>query len=98
MPKTYHLMYLLDEVESPQWSHLHRFIHPGSRNESGWKSIFCADLDMSGAFISCLAKDFSGGKAKKLFLRHGLVASIIEVASHEKPFGFKNLEEELGEK
>lgn len=53
---------------------------------------------MSGAFISCLAKDFSGGKAKKLFLRHGLVASIIEVASHEKPFGFKNLEEELGEK
>lgn len=52
---------------------------------------------MSGAFISW-PKDFSGGKAKKLFLRHGLVASIIEVASHEKPFGFKNLEEELGEK
>ena len=86
---------MLDEVEDPQWTHLHRFIHPGSRNESGWKSIFCSDLDMGGSFISCLVKDFSGGKAKNLLLRHNLVASIIEVASHEAPFGFKNLEKEL---
>lgn len=53
---------------------------------------------MSGPFISCLAKDFSGGKAKKIFLRHGLVASIIEIGSNEKPFGFQNLEEALDEK
>jgi hypothetical protein len=98
MSKTYHLIYLLDEVESNQWSHLHRFIHPGSRNESGWKSIFCSDLDMSGSFLSCLAKDYFGGKAKNIFIRHGLVASIIEVASDEAPFGFKNLEEALDKK
>ena len=53
---------------------------------------------MSGPFISCLVKDFSGEKAKNIFLRHGLVASIIEVASHENPFGFQNLEEALDEK
>ncbi|WP_180125518.1 hypothetical protein [Rhodoferax sp. BLA1] len=95
MSKTYHLIYLLDEVEDPQWSHLHRFIHPGSRNEQGWKSIFCRDLDMSGQFLSCLAKDYSGGKAKNIFLRHGLIASIIEIASHDNPLGFKNLEADL---
>lgn len=97
MPNTYHLIYLLDEVEASQWSHLHRFIHSGSRDESGYKSIFCRDLDMSGPFIYCVAKDFSGGKAKKIFLRHGLVTSIIQIGSNEKPFGFQNLEEALDE-
>ena len=96
MPKTYHLIYLLDVIEQPQWSHLHRFIHPGSRNEEGWKSIFCSNLDLSGHYISCLVKDYSGGRAQNVHIRHDLVASILEVASHDKPFGFTSLEVDLG--
>lgn len=95
MPKTYYLIYLMDEVEDAQWSHLHRFIHPGSRGQSGWKSFFCRDLDLSGQLLSCLAKDYSGGGPKNLLIRYGLVATIVEVGSHNNPLGFVNPEQYL---
>lgn len=92
---SYYLIYLMDEIEDTQWSHLHHYIHIGSRHLSGFKSIFCKDLDLSGNFLSCIAKDYSGGRPKKLLLRFGLVVSILEVSSHNNPFGFANLEEYL---
>ena len=92
---TYHLIYFFNAIDDEQWAHLHRFIHPGSRHEPGWKHLFCADLDLSGPFLQCRAKDYSGGGAKRLHLNHGLVASIVEVSSHSNPLGFVNPKEYL---
>ena len=92
---SFHLIYLLDAIEDTQWSHLHRFLHIGTRSQSGFKSIFCKDLDLSGTFLSCTAKDYSGGSPQKLLLRYDIIASILEVSSHKNPFGFVNLGEYL---
>lgn len=86
---SYHFVYLNPEIEEARWSHLHRFIHPGNANQAGWKCIVCTELEMSnGYFLSCIAKNYSGGGPKKIFLQYRLVDSIIEVASHMSQAGF----------
>ena len=93
--KSYYLIYLTDQIENEQWAHLERFIHPGSRHQIGWKSLFCTNLDLGGPLLICLAKDHSGGGPKNLHLNYGLVASIVEVSSHSNPLGFVNPEKYL---
>lgn len=85
----YHLLYLHPGVEDAQWSHLHRFVHPGSRSDPGWKSMLCTNLDLSHhVFLSCKAKSYSGGGPKAVSLRYDLVLSIVEVGSHTIKAGF----------
>ena len=85
----YHIIYLNPEVKDARWSHLHRFIHPGSAEQAGWTSLVCTDLDIShGLFLSCKAKNYSGRGPKTILLRYGLVDSIVEVASHTSQPGF----------
>ncbi len=87
--KSYHIVYLNPEIEDSRWSHLHRFIHPGSAQDPGWKSLVCTDLDTShGVFLSCKAKNWTGEGARMIQLRYGLVDSIVEVASHTNQLGF----------
>ena len=95
--KDHHIIYLVDSIEDEQWSHLHRFIHPGSRNQAGWKSMLCADLEfVAGGFLYCRAKDYQSAPAKRVFLRLDLVASILELPSRNDQLGFVHPDEILG--
>jgi hypothetical protein len=86
---SYHLIYLNPEIDDPRWSHLHRFIRPTSAQGLGWKSMLCSDLDLGhGYFLSCKAKNWSGDGPKPIFLRYGLVDSIVEVAAKSNQLGF----------
>jgi hypothetical protein len=76
-------------VLEERWSHLHRFLHPGSREQAGWLAMACAELDISDhKFLSCRAKNFGPGGSVKLLLRYDLVDSILEVVSHTTQLGF----------
>ena len=86
---SYHMIYLNPEIDELRWSHLHRFIHPGSAQDPGWKSMLCADLDLNhGFFLSCRAKSWSGEGPSTILLRYGLVDSIVEVGNHTNRLGF----------
>lgn len=94
--KHYHIIYLSDHVEDAQWSPLHQFIHPGSRSESGRKSIFCTDLNLAHhMFLSCTAKSYSGDGPKTIQLRYDIVTSILEVGIHASVLGFVDPSEYL---
>jgi hypothetical protein len=87
--KSYHILYLNPEVADARWTHLHRFIHPSSAQDPGWKSMLCTELDMNhGVFLSCKAKNWSGEGPKTILLKYGLVDSIVEVVSHANQLGF----------
>ena len=76
-------------VLEERWSHLHRFLHPDSREQAGWLSVACAELDISDhKLLSCTAKNFGSGGSAKLLLRYDLVGSILEVVSHTNQPGF----------
>ena len=84
-----HILYLNSEVLLERWAHLHRFLHPGSKEQTGWLSMTCAELDMSEhTFLSCKAKSFGAGGPAKLYLRYDLVDSILEAVSHTSQPGF----------
>jgi hypothetical protein len=86
---SYYIIYLRDFAESEEWSHIHRFILRGGHSEPGWKGILCTDIDLSHhVFLSCKAKDNEDAGAKNIFLRYDLVASIVELASHNNLLGF----------
>jgi len=96
--KSYHIIYLNPAIEDERFSHLHRFLHPGNRNKTGWKSLLCSNLDTSHhTFLSCVAKNYSGSTPKRILLRYDLVDSILEVASHKRQLGFVDPEESLEE-
>ena len=83
------VLYMSSVVLEERWSHLHRFLHPGSREQTGWLSVTCAELDISDhKFLSCTAKNWGPGGPAKLYLRYDLVDSILEVVSHTSPLGF----------
>ena len=89
-----HILYLNPEVLGNRWSHLHRFLHPGSLEAEGWLALTCAELDMSEhTFLSCRAKNFGAGGSAKLYLRYDLVDSILEVVSHTSRPGFLHPED-----
>lgn len=89
-----HILYLNPRALEDRWAHLHRFLRPGSREEAGWLSLTCAELDMTAhTFLSCKPKNWEGGKAPTLYLRYDLVDSILEVVSHTSQPGFVRPEE-----
>jgi hypothetical protein len=84
-----HILYLNPLVLEDRWAHLHRFLHPGNKDEAGWLSMTCAELNMAAhTFLSCKAKNWDGGESSTLHLRYDLVDSILEVASQTTPPGF----------
>jgi hypothetical protein len=99
---TLHFVYLVPEVKSQKWEHLHRFLNPGAMEHDQQVMLICRDLDISHhIFVSLRARDWtvpSGGQV--LLLRYDLVALALEVRSRTNPLGFVDLDavrEELAE-
>lgn len=90
MKSDVYLVYLNDTVLSTYWSHLHRFLHPGSKDETGWVSILCTHLDISHhVFATMNAKDWSENKGTvPILLRYELIMSIVKIGKSTKQYGF----------
>lgn len=88
--QSFFLVYVGSEIESSEFAHLHRFLHPGSQHESGWKAFVCSEVTPSNhpGFVLLQAKDFAGKGTKNLHLRYSLVASILEYQFQKNPIGF----------
>lgn len=77
----------------PAWKHLERFFHvPTLENEKQALMVGC-ELDLhQHPYLSIRAKDWGGlGGTRRVLIRHDIVASILEVASHTSQVGFVNL-------
>lgn len=90
-----HFIYLrLQVLSDPQWNHLHRFLHPGSKEKAGEALVVGRDLDLAWpGFVGIQAKDWESTGSRSILLRHDLVASILEVSTHTNQFGFVDLTE-----
>ncbi len=77
-----HVIYINPAVLEDRWAHLHRFLHPVIKEQTGWLAITCTELIMDDhTFISCRAKNWGTGGNARLHLRYDLVDSILEVVS-----------------
>ena len=91
-PITVHFVYLSPCVLDDRWSHLHRFLHPGSRSHASQALIIGVDLDIAHhPYLSIRARDWAGTAGRVLLLRHDLVDSILEIQSHTNQLGFVDL-------
>ena len=87
--RDHHIIYLSESIKDAQWNHLHRFIHPGGKDEIGWQSMICSELEfVAGGFLYCRVKDYEEAGGKRIFLRLELVASILELPSQNDQLGF----------
>ena len=89
---TVHFVYLSPDALEARWTHLHRFLHPGSREHDQQALIVGADLDIAHhPYLSIRARDWEGTGGRILLLRHDLVDSILEIRSHTNQLGFVDL-------
>lgn len=93
-PSTVHFIYLDRRVlTDPQWRHLARFLHPGSLEHDGDAVVVGSDLDLNcHPYLSIRAAQWGDHTGSRVvLLRHDLVASIFEVATHTNQPGFVDL-------
>lgn len=89
----HYFIYLAHVLERPQYSHLKRFLHPGSL-AAGELIVLATNLDLGfHPYLSAQVKDWANGGSRHVLLRHEIVVSILEVASHTSQFGFVDLSE-----
>lgn len=88
-------------LEEPVWRHLHRFLHPGSREKDQQALIVGRDLDIHWhPYLSIQALDWESSGTRSVLIRHDIVASILEITSQTTQFGFVDLldvREQLGD-
>lgn len=92
--RTIHFVYLFrDVVQKPPWAHLHRFLHPGAEKHDGQALMIGSNLDLNyHPYLSIRAAQWGDRRGSQVvLLRHDLVASILEVASHTTQLGFVDL-------
>lgn len=76
----------------PAWRHLHRFLHPGSRDKEQQALIVGRDLDIHWhPYLSIQARDWESSGTRSVLIRHDIVASILEITSQTSQFGFVDL-------
>jgi hypothetical protein len=79
-------------LDNPQWTHLARFLHPGTRQQSGDALVIGSSLNLNfHPYLYIRAVDWVHTGSRVVLLRHDLVASILEVATHTSQFGFVDL-------
>lgn len=92
------MVHLRPAVEEPQFAPLHRFLHPGSLEKSGWRVMVCAKAEASEhpGFLLLRAKDFEEEGAKDIHIPYSLVAAVLEYSYRSNPPGFLGPEAFLG--
>jgi hypothetical protein len=87
--KSYHFIHLHPEAKEQRWKSLNRFFHPGSLTHDDQATIVGTNLNLSHhAFIYIEAIQFKDRGTKPVHIPYSLVASILEVVSHETVVGF----------
>ena len=93
--KSIYIIYLHPNVMDERWSFLHRFFHPGIRENDKKYALIGFSLDMSHhAFLSANIRDFSSGENNKIHIPY-IIVSMIEIPFHKNQLGFLHSKESL---
>lgn len=88
------LVFLHPLVAENQWSFLHRFFHPGSRDKEKQYVFLGTSVDISHpVFLSAIVVDFSNNKGQRIFIPYSLVSAIVEREPRKIAVGFQHLQE-----
>jgi len=93
--KSTYIIYLHPSVADNQWSFLHRFFHPGIRDNDKKYALVGYSLNTSHyALLSVTVCNFlKKGSNRRIHIPYNLVATMIEIPVHKNQLGFVDPEE-----